>query len=77
MQLLFLAVYIADMVGKLVGMGKRAYFSDPWNKMDCFVMLSGVIGEFIQIFSARLTIFILLRPVRILRLLKFRRSYQV
>lgn len=76
-RFIFLAIYILDCFVKIVGLGWRSYWADPWNKFDLVLTCSLFIGFLVQVFADHAGLMIILRPFRVLRLLKARKLYQV
>ena len=40
-EFIFLAVYIIEMIMKVAGLTFFGYFADPWNRIDCCVVIIG------------------------------------
>lgn len=74
--LIFVSIYVVEMIMKLIGLGPREYFKSGWNRFDCVVTILGFIGGFIAYAKPTLTYIIILRPLRLLRLFKLKSRYR-
>ena len=61
----FAALYCTEMLLKMFGLGLKGYFSVNWNRFDCLITTAVAIG---QIFQNKANFFVMLRPIRLLRL---------
>eukprot|EP01062_Namystynia_karyoxenos_P079010 TRINITY_DN8240_c0_g1_i1.p1 TRINITY_DN8240_c0_g1~~TRINITY_DN8240_c0_g1_i1.p1 ORF type:complete len:3304 (+),score=906.06 TRINITY_DN8240_c0_g1_i1:185-10096(+) len=44
----FVALFTVEMVIKIVAWGWEGFFTDPWNGMDAFVVVSSIVGLFVN-----------------------------
>lgn len=73
LNVLFAIVFTFEMVMKLYGLGVYVYFSDAFNRFDCFVVIVSLLTFMIPsqyISGAALTVFRIFRIMRVLRLAK-------
>ena len=64
------------MVLKLLGYGWAGYISSGWNIFDCFVTLVTIAGIGAELFGISFVFIIMLRPLRLLRLFKMKKSFR-
>lgn len=64
----FTAVFVGEAVLKLISFG-YAYFRDPWNKLEFFIVCSNVLDVFVSLlFASAITITTILQFIRLFRL---------
>ena len=74
--LVFMLLYVAEVVLKLLGMGLRGYLSCPWNIFDLLVTTTSLIS-LVLVFSSydveeHMSTIVVLRLVRVLRLFRMK-----
>ncbi|OUW49260.1 MAG: hypothetical protein CBD47_02085 [Synechococcus sp. TMED187] len=76
-NLVFFVIYFIEMVLKLIGLGPKQYFKDPWNCFDFFLVVMTILdivlentGSNIPIPPTLIRVMRLFRIVRILRVFK-------
>eukprot|EP00117_Sycon_ciliatum_P038382 scpid34018/ scgid28531/ Two pore calcium channel protein 1; Voltage-dependent calcium channel protein TPC1 len=68
----FLTIYTIEAVMRICGIGFRAYFSKGFNVFDFIIVAVSLLGQAVE----RRTIYVtILRPFRLFRLMKLRRSF--
>ncbi|ESO09870.1 hypothetical protein HELRODRAFT_167688 [Helobdella robusta] len=81
-SVLFVLIYTVEMVMKWIVLGIREYCASGWNIFDCVVTLVSIIGIIMEavLFSGlgndKLYIVVILRPLRIIRLFKMKKSFR-
>ncbi|XP_065190162.1 two pore channel protein 1-like [Sycon ciliatum] len=70
----FTAIYTMEACLKILGLGPRQYFAHSWNMFDFVIVIMSLIGLLAQ--ASHLRFFVVLRPLRLLRLLELKKRYQ-
>jgi len=67
-DVVFLVIFAAEFMYKLMKLGHQ-YFADPWNRLDCFVLIVSFVGMFDGggSFGRVLRVGRILRPLRMIR----------
>ncbi|CAG9862413.1 unnamed protein product [Phyllotreta striolata] len=73
---LFLFLFLLEAVLKIIGLGWAEYTSSGWNLFDLSVTLMALFGAFLLTMMPNLTIVVILRPLRLLRLFKIKKRYR-
>ncbi|KAJ8044123.1 Two pore calcium channel protein 1 [Holothuria leucospilota] len=72
----FVSFYGVECIIKIIGLGLLKYFGNAWNVFDFFVTFLAIAGIVFQIAEAHFYFVVILRPLRLLRLFKVRKSYR-
>ena len=72
----FVAIFIMEMLMKMIGLGLKSYFSTSWNRFDCVVTLVSVFTLFGNIGISNATVLRAFRIVRLFRLIKVLKGFQ-
>eukprot|EP00347_Sterkiella_histriomuscorum_P013361 403365010 len=77
-NILFTVTFISEMLIKMIGLGLKSYFIDPFNSFDCLIVLSSVIDLFVSylLSSSNGGAFTALRAFRLLRIFKLAKSWK-
>ncbi|KAK2179684.1 hypothetical protein NP493_477g01020 [Ridgeia piscesae] len=70
---IFVAIYIVEIVLKILALGPHGYFSCGWNRFDFLVVLVSAIGLLLELADRNFYYLLVLRPLRLLRLFKMKR----
>lgn len=75
---MFTAVFIAEALFKILGIGFRYYFRDGWNKFDMFVIASSVIDILVSLVGTSFS-FLRIGPqlIRVVRVLRVTRLFKL
>jgi len=78
--LVFMMLYVAEVMLKLLGMGLRGYLSCPWNVFDLLVTTTSLIS-LVLVFSSydieeHMSTIVVLRLVRVLRLFRMKKRFR-
>ena len=72
-DLIFQMAFTCEMVIKIVAFGfvmdENSYLTEAWNKLDCFIVVSGLVDTFME--GVNIPFIKVLRLLRILRPLRF------
>ncbi|CAH1802030.1 unnamed protein product [Owenia fusiformis] len=74
--LIFVAIYVVEMILKILGLGPKDYFTSGWNLFDFFVTMAALVGILGKLFNKNLYYIVILRPFRLLRLFKMKARYR-
>lgn len=70
-NMIFTAIFVAEMLLKWMAIGLGPYFKDSWNRFDFFVVVVSVLGVILDFATtSNVTIFPLLRVLRVVRIIK-------
>ncbi|KAI0215901.1 hypothetical protein LSAT2_032036 [Lamellibrachia satsuma] len=69
----FLAIYIVEIVLKILALGPHGYFTCGWNRFDFLVVLVSAVGLLLELADRTFYYLLVLRPLRLLRLFKLKR----
>lgn len=78
-NIFFSAIFLLEMVFKLIGLGFKDYFSDRYNFLDSFVVLMGIIDislEFSPVNTEDNLAIQIVKSFRILRIFKLSRVWE-
>jgi two pore calcium channel protein 1 len=73
---LFLTLFLVEALLRVVGLGWTEYISSGWNFFDLSVTLVALIGSLLLLVRPNLTVVVILRPLRLLRLFKLKKRYR-
>ncbi|XP_071945842.1 two pore channel protein 1-like [Antedon mediterranea] len=73
---MFVAIYAAECLLKIIGLGVKGYFRSGWNVFDFVITVSAIVGVLTNIFDTDLYYVVVLRPLRLLRLFKVKKRYR-
>lgn len=74
---IFISVYCLEAAMKLIGLGPRDYFDNPWNTFDFVLTLVGVIEALVEgITNVEISKIIWVRLLRFLRLLRIKKRFR-
>ncbi|XP_044763143.1 two pore calcium channel protein 1-like [Coccinella septempunctata] len=73
---LFLALFLLEALLKVVAIGWNEYVASGWNVFDLIVTLAALTGALLLYLNPYLTLFVILRPLRLLRLFKLKKRYR-
>nr|XP_023012709.1 two pore calcium channel protein 1-like isoform X1 [Leptinotarsa decemlineata] len=73
---LFLALFSMEAIFKIVGIGWSEYISSGWNVFDLSVTVLALGGAFLLSMFPELTVVVILRPLRLLRVFKLKKRYR-
>ncbi|KAK9892534.1 hypothetical protein WA026_020517 [Henosepilachna vigintioctopunctata] len=73
---LFLTLFLLEALLKIVAIGWNEYIASGWNVFDLTVTLAALFGAFLLHINPYLTIVVILRPLRLLRLFKLKKRYR-
>lgn len=73
---LFHSLFLLEALLKIVGIGWGEYISSGWNFFDLSVTLVSLFGSLLLLMKPTLTIVVILRPLRLLRLFKLKKRYR-
>lgn len=74
--LLFGGLFVTEALIKVLGLGKRRYLSSGWNLFDLSTSIMTLVAAWILTFFPSATVFVLFRPLRLLRLFKIKKRYR-
>jgi two pore calcium channel protein 1 len=69
-------VFLIEALLRVVGLGWTEYISSGWNFFDLSVTLVALIGSLLLLVRPNLTVVVILRPLRLLRLFKLKKRYR-
>lgn len=72
----FFGLFLLEAMLKIIGLGWSQYISSGWNLFDLCVTIAPVIGAVLLYLKPTLTIVVILRPLRLLRLFKLKKRYR-
>ncbi|KAL3272233.1 hypothetical protein HHI36_022716 [Cryptolaemus montrouzieri] len=73
---LFLSLFLLEAVLKVVAVGWNEYIASGWNVFDLTVTLAALMGAVLLYLNPYLTVVVILRPLRLLRLFKLKKRYR-
>ncbi|XP_033106925.1 two pore calcium channel protein 1-like [Anneissia japonica] len=73
---LFVGIYGAECLLKIIGFGVKGYFRSGWNVFDFVITVSAIFGVLTTIVDTDLYYVVVLRPLRLLRLFKVKKRYR-
>lgn len=75
---MFSVIFIVEMLIKILALGFKTYFLDPFNSFDCLVVLASILDLFISNFLSYESggAFTALRAFRLLRIFKLAKSWK-
>ncbi|XP_056633174.1 two pore calcium channel protein 1-like isoform X1 [Diorhabda sublineata] len=73
---LFLILFLVESILKIIGLGWSEYISSGWNIFDLSVTLLAFFGAVLLSMIPSLTVVVILRPLRLLRLFKLKKRYR-
>lgn len=73
---LFLLLFLIEAVLRIIGLGWTEYISSGWNFFDLSVTLLALSGSLMLLAKPALTVVVILRPLRLLRLFKLKKRYR-
>ena len=78
-NLFFTSIFFFECVMKIVALGFHAYWLNPWNKFDFFVVLSSVVDLLMDIFGKSFISFLRVGPqlARVMRVLRVSRLFKL
>lgn len=76
LELAFTIVFIVEFAFKHLGLGLRAYWSEPWNRLDGFIVLVSI-GEFIMLAVASGGMGVNLSFLRVFRIFRIVRGFKM
>ncbi|XP_036385875.1 two pore calcium channel protein 1-like [Megalops cyprinoides] len=75
--IVFLSIYVVEILLKILGLGPMDYFSSGWNVFDFLVTLLALLGLVAVAFDMEPFYFVVvLRPLQLLRLFKIKQTYR-
>jgi len=79
LNLFFSTVFLLEMIIKMIGLGFRCYFRDPFNSFDCFIVVISTVDvalTFTNLFKKSNGAITALRAFRLLRIFKLAKSWK-
>ncbi|OMJ69330.1 hypothetical protein SteCoe_32973 [Stentor coeruleus] len=73
----FVAIFTMEMIVKILGLGLRYYFSNNWNRFDCFVTILSLITLQSNFGISNATVLRAFRMARLFRVVKIFKGFQV
>ncbi|PNF19757.1 Two pore calcium channel protein 1 [Cryptotermes secundus] len=74
--ILFVGLFVVEVVLKILGLGITQYFGSGWNIYDFSVTLLSLFGVIILSLAPSFVYVVVLRPLRLLRLFKLKKRYR-
>ncbi|KAL5016939.1 hypothetical protein ScPMuIL_006528 [Solemya velum] len=75
-SVVFVSIYFVEAVLKILGKGPKVYFKPGWDLFDFLVTFVSMVGLLGELFDNTFYYITVLRPFRLLRLFKIKRSYR-
>ncbi|XP_045469112.1 two pore channel protein 1-like [Harmonia axyridis] len=73
---LFLTLFLLEALLKVIAIGWNEYVASGWNVFDMIVTLAALMGAILLYLNPYLTLVVILRPLRLLRLFKLKKRYR-
>ncbi|XP_067014675.2 two pore channel protein 1 [Anabrus simplex] len=74
--IIFVALYVLEVILKILGLGLMQYFANGWNIFDFSVTLSTLLGVLVIYLVPSFVYVVVLRPLRLLRIFKLKKRYR-
>jgi len=77
-NLFFAIIFIVEMILKMIGMGFKFYFLDPYNVFDCIIVASSIVDIVLtySMVSGNTGIMSAIRAFRVIRVFKLAKSWK-